>query len=126
MAVGHSDGMGRPAPGYYCALAALVLPWTSTPLSHGGAFENRPLEYLAVLVTGLINPVLIVYMILVMLRRSFQLAKILKFMVLLMVPFSWVIFHYEDYYPREGHFLWITGILLSLFSTMNQDFTPER
>jgi hypothetical protein len=33
-----------------------------------------------------------------------------------MIPFSWVIFHYENYCPREGHFLWILGMLLVLVS----------
>jgi hypothetical protein len=120
MAVGHSDGLGRPAPGYYCAFVALFLSWTTTPLSHGGPFENRSFEYLAVLVTGLINPFLIVYLILIFRERNFQLARVLRVIVPLMIPFSWVVFHYESFYPREGHILWITGILLILFSAVNQ------
>jgi hypothetical protein len=33
-----------------------------------------------------------------------------------MAPFCWVVFHYENLYPREGYFLWILGMLLALFS----------
>jgi hypothetical protein len=105
MAVGHSDGMGGPAPGYYCAFAALFLPWTSTPFSRRGPFENRTFEYLAVLITGLINPLLVAYLILAFRRRNFRLLRALRIAVPLMIPFSWVVFQYEQYYPREGHIL---------------------
>ena len=120
MAIGHSDGLGRPVRGYYCAFSALVLPWAGAPLSHGGAFEGRFLEYLAVLAVGLVNPLLVIYLILEFLHRNLRLASVLRFVVPLMIPFSWVVFHYEHFYPREGHVLWIVGILLILFSTVNQ------
>jgi len=125
-AIGHSDGIGRPAPGYYCAFTALVLPWTATPISHGGPFENRFFEYLAVFISGMVNPFVFVYSILVFRGRNLRLVKALRVIVPLMIPFSWVIFHYEFYYPREGHFLWIAGILLILFSPVNQNFRPEH
>src|ERR1700722_19272740 len=115
MAVGHTDGVGRPAPGYYCAFTALVLPWTATPLSHGGPFENRFFEYLAVLITGMVNPLVFAYLILVFRGRNLRLVKARRIIVPLMIPLSWVVFHYERYYPREGHILWIAGILLILF-----------
>lgn len=37
-------------------------------------------------------------------------------MVLLMIPFCWVVFHYEDFSFREGHIVWIFGMVLTLFS----------
>jgi hypothetical protein len=120
VAIGHSDGLGRPVPGYDCAFFALALPLTATPLSHGGPFENRFFEYLAVLITGMVNPLVVVYLILVFRERNLRLVKALRIIVPLMIPFSWVVFHYEQYYPREGHVLWIAGILLILFSTADQ------
>jgi hypothetical protein len=37
--------------------------------------------------------------------------------MLLMIPCCWVVFHDEKLYPREGHFVWIIGMLLVLFSS---------
>jgi len=37
-------------------------------------------------------------------------------MVVVMIPFSCVVFHYEHFYPREGYFLWVLGMLLALFA----------
>ncbi len=41
---------------------------------------------------------------------------VLRIVVILMIPFCWVVFHYESLHPREGHFVWIIGMLLVLFS----------
>jgi hypothetical protein len=29
-----------------------------------------------------------------------------------MIPFCWVVFYHYGFYPREGYFLWLFGMLL--------------
>jgi hypothetical protein len=45
--------------------------------------------------------------------RSFAAARIA---VLVTIPFSWMVFVLLPVLPREGHVLWVTGMLLALFS----------
>jgi len=33
-----------------------------------------------------------------------------------MIPFCWIVFYNERLYPREGHILWVAGMVLALFS----------
>ena len=49
--------------------------------------------------------------------RNERAVAILKIIVLLMIPFCWVALHDFDGYPREGHFLFLSGMPLTLFST---------
>jgi hypothetical protein len=41
---------------------------------------------------------------------------ILRTITLVMIPFCWIVFYDEHAYPREGHVLWIAGMVLALFS----------
>jgi hypothetical protein len=54
------------------------------------------------------------------LKRAPRTSRVLKFVLLSMIPFCWVVFHYLEVYPREGHFLWVIGILLVLLSSWRQ------
>jgi hypothetical protein len=78
--------------------------------------SKRPLVYMAILFSGLINPLLIVTMILGSRERFRQLFAILRNPVLGMVPFCWIVFYFGKAYPREGHLLWVGGMALMLFS----------
>jgi hypothetical protein len=40
----------------------------------------------------------------------------LRIVILIFLPFSWVVFVTRHIYPREGYFLWSIGMLLTLFS----------
>lgn len=44
----------------------------------------------------------------------------LKFALLFMIPFCWVVFHYLEVYPKEGHVRSVIGMLLVLISTWKQ------
>jgi hypothetical protein len=48
--------------------------------------------------------------------KTLELTKILRNVILLMLPFCWIEFLYWHVYPREGYFLWIGAMLLILFS----------
>jgi len=49
-------------------------------------------------------------------RQYERTVAILRIVVLLMMPFCWVVFHDHESYPREGHFLWLFGMVLVVFS----------
>lgn len=108
-----------PLRGYDCALVTLVQVWTrdSRALIH-----QEPVTYISLVVSGWINPVFLATAILILLRKAQRSMNILRTVVLLMVPFCWIVFHNVKVRPREGHFLWLTGMLLVLFS--NQ-FNPK-
>jgi hypothetical protein len=112
---GRGPGRG-PARGYFCAYAALVLPLNTAALQQGRYFEDRMVEYISLVISGLINPLFVLTVILMLTSRCKRFVDILKIIVALMIPSCWVVFHYEDFYPREGHFLWIMGMLLVLYS----------
>jgi hypothetical protein len=116
VAVADFDRTTSVARGYYCAFVAFVLPLRATPMQTGGPFADRPLEYFSVLISGLINPVFLIYVALASAERTGRAIRALRVIVPLMIPFCWVVFHYERYDPREGHFLWILGMLLVLYS----------
>lgn len=102
--------------GYFCAGFALEVPWSQNALGHQGVFEGRLFEWVALLISGWINPFFIAATVFLCFGRPSRMGSVLRIVVILMIPFCWVVFHYEDIYPREGHFVWIAGMLLVLFS----------
>ncbi len=122
MAVGHFRG--SPMPGYDCAWMALRFPWGPNLFGHQGLFENRLLDYLGVLLSGWINPTFLVAALFVFLRPSARTTRVLAIAVLAMIPFCWIVFHYHGMYPREGHVVWIAGMLLVLREALRPRIGP--
>ena len=94
--------------GYRCASVTLeYLKWAATSLSHPSV---SILDYFPIVLAGLINPV---FLVAALIPKS-----ILRIVWLGMVPSCWVVFYQWQprLYPREGHFLWIAGMALVLFS----------
>jgi hypothetical protein len=117
VATGDPKGpLGR-MRGYECAYLAVEATLTSTPFSPASADYAPPFLYLSILMSGLINPVFVGYATLAFLKRTPRIARVLKFALLSMIPFCWVVFYSLEVYPREGHVLWIIGMLLVLFSS---------
>ncbi|MGO9591890.1 MAG: hypothetical protein ACLP3K_17820 [Candidatus Acidiferrales bacterium] len=103
-----SPGIGL--RGYQCANNTFFAPW-----DHDTTFDSR-LDFLATLISGWINPAFLIAAALSVFGQRLRLVAALRIVVLLMIPFCWIVFHYESLYPREGHFVWIIGMLLVLFS----------
>ncbi|HET6841089.1 MAG TPA: hypothetical protein VFK06_05295 [Candidatus Angelobacter sp.] len=105
--------VGGAAPGYFYAWITLVLPW-----GHDGMnmLREQPMQYAAVLLAGLINPLFLVTLLLIALKKLPRTTLVLSILVVLMLPSCWVIFHHENFHPGKGHFLWITGMLLVLIA----------
>jgi hypothetical protein len=95
-------------PGFECAWFAFRAPWGSSddPISR--------IEWISIAFSGWVNPVFWAAMLTARKPRAF---RILRITVLCMIPFCWVFFKYEGLYPREGHFAWVAGMLLALYST---------
>jgi hypothetical protein len=70
-------------------------------------------DFLAVL-SGWINPLLLLYILLLLFPRLRWPRRILAVMILAFMAGTWVFFHLHSLVPLEGHFLWIAGILLIL------------
>jgi len=63
-----------------------------------------------------LNPLFLIAAALILLEQFQRAVAVLRIILVLMIPFCWVVFHCEALYPREGHFLWIFGMVLALFS----------
>src|SRR5206468_10605650 len=70
-------------------------------------------EYLALVISGLINPLFLV--ILTLAAMGYQQA-ILRIILLLMIPFCWVVFYSHPLYPAKDIFYGSWGWVLALFS----------
>lgn len=102
-----------PLHGYYCALVTLVQVWTR----EGGALlHEEPLNYVSLVISGWINPLFLISVILIPIRKAQRALGILRIIILLMLPICWIVFHNVKVRPREGYFLWVIGMLLVLFS----------
>jgi hypothetical protein len=98
-------------PGYQCALVAL---WNTLVVAD--RFQGKSVVFGALLISGWINVAFLVSIALRW-RNGNRLAfRIIRTTTLLMIPFCWVVFYDQSLFPREGHVLWIAGMVLALFS----------
>jgi hypothetical protein len=120
VATGVSRGVMGRLMGYECAYLAVESSLTENPFSPNSSFAatSAPVfVYLSTLISGLINPVFLTYVTLTSLKRAPRAARALRFALLAMIPFCWVVFYFLEVYPREGHVLWVMGMLLVLSSS---------
>jgi hypothetical protein len=96
--------------GYDCAYVSLVAPW-------GEDYRNSLARAVSLEISGLINLVFWAAAVLILRGTHRRLVRALRIAILLMIPFSWIVFYVEQLNPREGYFLWIAGMMLILFST---------
>jgi hypothetical protein len=104
----------------------LGLAWGPNLFGHHGLFEDRPFDYLGVLLSGWINPTFLIAAGFASFRPSARITRILGITTLAMIPFCWVVFYYHHFYPREGHFVWIAGMLLVFFARLNPAMRSTR
>jgi hypothetical protein len=108
-----------PLPGFACAFMALILPFmhAQDALLHHIPFPFPAWVYIYILICGWVNPVFIVAAVLYLIGGHSRAVAILRIVVLLMIPVTWIFaFYYLRTYPREGYFLWIIGMVMVLFS----------
>jgi hypothetical protein len=125
----------RELRGYICAFDSLV--WSS-----GGVLEiwhrsahvgstSEFLDFLSLLISAWVNPIFLLSATFLHFKRAnFAIRTTVFVAVLTMIPWCWVFFHFERLSPREGHYVWILGMLLVLVSRFSvhrdSDFQPVR
>ncbi|MGE5324499.1 MAG: hypothetical protein ACM3SW_16655 [Actinomycetota bacterium] len=104
-------------PGYQCAFLSLVVTWEQA----GALIRQAPLQYFSVLISGWINPVFLVSLLLILIKPRWHTAIVLRYVVTVMFVFCGIAFYRIHLYPRQGYFLWMFGILLALYSNKLSD-----
>lgn len=119
LAIGPSGtAAGSSLPGAFCAFYAFVLP---IDFAWGALFHNVPIDigvvpFVSLLISGWINPVFLILAFSDLADTHPRLVRILKVAVVAMIPFTWLFFAtFPIFYPREGHFAWVIGMLLVVF-----------
>jgi hypothetical protein len=106
-----------PVPGWASLQATgLIALIEIKDLLHGDPPVLPYFEIFSVFVVALINPIFWIYAAASLFRPQGPVVLISRILVPFMIPFCWVIFHYQWFRPREGHFVWILGMLLVLAS----------
>ena len=113
LTVGDFRRLLSPPPGYCCAELALIYPFSEEGRS---LFREKPIEYLALLGSGLINPVFLTTFFLHLFRVRLRAHVVLRKPTVLIIPLSWIVFRYDRFYPREGYVRGVVDMLLRLFA----------
>lgn len=101
--------------GYLFAFMALIFPWGDIGLKMLG---KRPMEFFSILLSGWINPVFLITVFLLQIKRTMQWGHVLRVVLLLMLPSCWIAFDYWHLRPRYGYFLWTAAIIMGLFADL--------
>jgi hypothetical protein len=108
----------KPPSGADYAIDWFFFPWVYVHLHSMASFwTDAPIENVSIAISGWINPVFVLAVLFEVIGKTLRLTRILRNVILLMLPFSWIVFLYWHVYPREGYFLWIGAMLLVLFSS---------
>jgi hypothetical protein len=107
------DSGGGLIRGFRAAVLSIWVPLAVHPFQSNWPFRDMKLEYVALLISGLINPLFVTTLIV---RRNKRAITALRIFLFLMFPFCWVVFYCHPLHPREGYFVWLFGMVLTLFS----------
>ncbi|HEY2168061.1 MAG TPA: hypothetical protein VGJ30_00430 [Candidatus Angelobacter sp.] len=102
------------ATGYWCAYVTLVSPWTSDGMRD---LATAPVQYFAILLSGWINPLFLISMVLSRREKTRRFSRTLRTVVLFLMPACWVVFFTEHVYPFAGYLIWTVAIIAALFSS---------
>ena len=118
--VAQSGASGSTVAGYFCAFLALVRPWGKEGLT---LLQSDALTYFSVLISGWINPVFVLALVVLLVRPASRLNWVFRGLLPVMFVFCWVVlqkiqfygFHFHLY---TGFYVWMAGILLAIFSDL--------
>ena len=105
---------GTSFPGAECAYVALVM--LVNPVVNSRFFDVKAAVYIPLLIIGWINIAFLASLTIRWRSGNGRAFRILRTATLLMIPFCWIVFYNEGLHPREGHVLWVVGMVLALFS----------
>jgi hypothetical protein len=109
----------QPLFGFSCALLAFASPLIQAKdaLLHNVRIAFPPAVYLSLLISGWINPLFLIATFFKLTEHKPRAFTILRGIIVALIPICWVVaFYFFRTYPREGHFLWIIGMMLVLYS----------
>lgn len=111
-------GFVSPTTGFECAFLAFIGPFEETKekLLYGDPFIFSVVEYFSLLIAGWINLVFLISAFLDLSELYPRLVVPLKVALALMIPFCWIFFYLKHLHPLAGHFLWIIGMVVVIFS----------
>lgn len=102
------------ATGYWCAWVTLVSPWTTDGLKD---LPAAPLKYFSILLSGWINPLFLMSMVLSRRESTIRLSRTLRTVALIFMPTCWIVFFTQNVYPFVGYFIWTAAMVAALFSS---------
>jgi len=115
IAVGGGN-FSDPLRGYNCALFAFFDPWQDSNF-----LRSSPFEYFSLLIGGWTNLLFLAATVFGFWKPGSRAARALAVAALVCIPFCWVVFACETAFPREGHFAWVVGMVLTLAATMSAE-----
>lgn len=101
--------------GYNCAVLSLVQPWGKEGLT---LLHSDPVNYFSILVSGWINPVFLIALLVLLIRPVARINWVFRVMVPLMFICCWIVFNKIHFSAYTGYYAWMCGILLVLFSDL--------
>jgi peptidoglycan/LPS O-acetylase OafA/YrhL len=118
VAVDNHIPNSNPDRGYDSAFWSLVLGSLDVMgRLHGHEpITHNLVELFSLLASGLINMIFVIFSLALPIWPQNRAVRTLGLVVLMLLPFCWVVFHYEHMSPRTGYFLWVLGMLLVVFS----------
>jgi hypothetical protein len=123
---GRGDYTPKPLSGADCAIVWFFFSWTYVHLHGMGSFSGKMRRLKTCrLPSGWINPVFFLGVLFQVIGKTPQLTRILRNVILLMLPFCWIVFLDWHVHSREGYFLWTGGMLLVLFSSELESGDPR-
>src|ERR1051326_6851066 len=99
--------------GYWCAYVTLVFPWGSDGLKE---LSSAPVEYFAILLSGWINPLFLISMLLLRRKNGGKFTRTLRIVIICLFPACWVVFATEHVSPSIAYFIWKAAMVTALFS----------
>jgi hypothetical protein len=102
------------ATGYWCAYVTLVSPWTTDGLRD---LPTAPIKYFSILLSGWINPLFLMSMVLSRRERTRRPSRMLRTVALFLMPVCWIVFFTQNVYPFVGYFIWTAAMIAALFSS---------
>lgn len=104
----------RTATGYWCAWVTLVSPWTADGLKD---LPTSPVKYFSILLSGWINPVFLISVVLSRRESARKLSRTLRTIALVLMPACWIVFYTQGVYPFVAYFIWTAAMVAALFSS---------
>lgn len=101
------------ATGYWCAWVTFVSPWTADGLRD---LPTAPTKYFSILLSGWINPLFLISMVLSRRESTRRLSRTLRTVALCLMPACWIVFYTQGVYPFVAYFIWTAAMIVALFS----------